>query len=79
MPTRHDLAATLKRLLNRALRRSSLQSARRNARRVTADSFAYCPAHLAGTHRATQGPDSVIGFYRSEAFAEDLIEPPVPR
>lgn len=78
MPTRHDLAATLKRLLKRALPGNSLQIARRNAkrnvRRVTADSPAHCPVHLAGANRPASGPGSTIGFYRSEAFAEDLIE-----
>jgi len=67
MPSQHTLTAALKRLLGRPVGANAVRGTWRDVR----PSPSYRP------HTGPLGPfeaDALPGFYRSEAFAEDLFD-----
>jgi hypothetical protein len=67
MPSPRTFAATLKRLLGRRARTNALRGTWRDRRAAPSH------RHATGTPGASAA-DMPPGFYRSEAFAEDLID-----
>ncbi|MBT9503545.1 MAG: hypothetical protein IV092_20050 [Burkholderiaceae bacterium] len=67
MPSQHTLTATLKRLLGRPAGTNAVRGTWRDVRPAPS----YRP--YTGSLSAFQG-DALPGFYRSEAFAEDLFD-----